>query len=1736
MVRVPPSKSATNRALLLAALTEVPVEIVRPLESDDTAALRALPRGDGRVDRRDGGRACASADRCGDRGTARSSSTPPIRGRPRGFWRPPPPRRPGASCSAVRRGSASGRWASSSRRCARPVRASRIGRGRAVSRSRSRAARSRRRRWWWTPRVRASFSPLCFWPGSPWTAASACAPPEGSRRGLTSRRRSRSSATSAHFVEAGAGFVVRRGAAPAGRYETPGDYSSAVPLAAAVGIAGGAVTLTGLRWPSSDADAGALPVLEQMGVRLVHGPDGLAASAERGASRRRRGRGRRLSRRGSGARGARGPVDGRDVFSGVGHLRLKESDRLAALAELVVAVGAKAAIGDDSLAVIGAARGNPRRGDADRDLPRSPHRHGGRSARAASAGAAHRESRLRREVVPGLLSGPRGPRAPLTVFTSRQYRDRDPEDPSIRPAPRVCPSASRLPPAAHAGSSSWSSSTRRSLPCATSGATEASCSSGGRRSGAGASATAACRGRSRCRSSCRRPRRRRSLPPRGFLLAAGDLGDARWELCLGHGAALACPDARGGRRTGGSRQPRRGAGCAAPRTLRARGARHGARRPRAPRPTPCPRCPRAARGALGGERLPGVPRARPAGGIGRAAALSRALGPGGAHGPRAGTVREGPGAAFGRRAARLRGRGFARRARLGPGPASRSTRGRRGEPASARGSGADGARPSSGLDRRCPGTVGFALAPRFRRGPPEPGRPGGGRSRFRGSCPQPEGPDGWRGALWVPCGTLAASVRFCEWFAGAVAGDPRGALGRAREVLGSPGFAPFVADATGEAPLPARTREAWGATRATVHAEAAAAGDGADDPGGRIEALLAAGRRDAALEEARRWVASAPDARPEAWFSISAHLAAETGESLAPWLAALEAEREIAGGRPVEARARLERIVRGEGVGHGDAAPRPAAPGRGHGAARRRRARFAPRRRVADGASAGARRGDDPGAASRGDRPGAGRRARRRPRAAGRSGSRRHGIGARRAGRDGARARAGPCSGRQVRRGRRASTPRSGRPSSEAATTGSRRAFSPRRRAGCSTAASTRRALVRLEEAIGAAADEPAERAALAIDLAATFYHSGRADRSEAALGRGHRGRGRRRARRSRADLAEQPGRALARPVRVRGRGARDRSARTERAAGKGTGRDCSSRCTSARASALRRGDLSAAARDNAEARGIAEAIGDRLEIGELWLEEGDRCAYEGDRDGARRAWELAAQDPPDRCESDRVARERLAELDWTARATARGSPAEAEALFAGDAFRAAETVVRWCGLRGRARVARPLRDRAAAVLREAGRRGAGRARRRRLGREGRGGRSARAARRRGRPDRRAPRSMPRRALRALGLSRLAVRDDAGRELARLGDAAATASSRGARSRPAPRASRSRSRRARRPRCPRRSRCCSRRCCTARRRMPRRSRLSEGWRALGIVTADAAMEEPYRRLSLFAPQPVTVLVLGESGSGKEAVARAVHRLSPRASGPFVPVNMPAIPAALLESELFGHARGRVHRRRARAPRTARGGRAGERSSSTRSATWPRRSSPSSCARCRSGRSGGSARTAPRPIDVRVVSATSRDLARDVEAGRFREDLFYRLHVARRRGCPPLRERGRDALLLARHFLDALRARVRPRTAAAHARGGGGARGPRVARQRARAPERDGAGRRALRRGRPRRARRCCRSRCGASAGRTSARGRLPRARRRAPPGPDRRRARSARAAIAAGRRGTSASRVRRCST
>jgi transcriptional regulator with PAS, ATPase and Fis domain len=165
----------------------------------------------------------------------------------------------------------------------------------------------------------------------------------------------------------------------------------------------------------------------------------------------------------------------------------------------------------------------------------------------------------------------------------------------------------------------------------------------------------------------------------------------------------------------------------------------------------------------------------------------------------------------------------------------------------------------------------------------------------------------------------------------------------------------------------------------------------------------------------------------------------------------------------------------------------------------------------------------------------------------------------------------------------------------------------------------------------------------------------------------------------------------------------------------------------------------------------------------------------------------------------------------------------------------------------------------------------------------------------------------------------------------------------------------------------------------------------------------------------------TVLVSGESGTGKELVARAIHSLSPRADRPFIPVNCGAIPAELLESEIFGHERGAFPGAigaRAGMVQLANGGtifldEVGEMSPRLQVKLLR-------VLQDREIRPVGGDRTMK--VDVRVLAATNKDLQQEVERGTFREDLFYRLQVIPI-VMPPLRERRSDIPLLAQHFLE-----------------------------------------------------------------------------------------------------------------
>jgi DNA-binding NtrC family response regulator len=200
----------------------------------------------------------------------------------------------------------------------------------------------------------------------------------------------------------------------------------------------------------------------------------------------------------------------------------------------------------------------------------------------------------------------------------------------------------------------------------------------------------------------------------------------------------------------------------------------------------------------------------------------------------------------------------------------------------------------------------------------------------------------------------------------------------------------------------------------------------------------------------------------------------------------------------------------------------------------------------------------------------------------------------------------------------------------------------------------------------------------------------------------------------------------------------------------------------------------------------------------------------------------------------------------------------------------------------------------------------------------------------------------------------------------------------------------------------------------------------------GIVGASAPMRAVAETLKRVAPTGASVLVQGENGTGKELVARAIHAGSPRARRPLVTVNCAAVPEALFESELFGHVRGAFT-----GATDARRGKFQQADGGTlfldEIGEIPLAVQPKLLRALDSGevqRVGGSVEQ----VDVRVIAATNRDLEKEVQASRFRQDLYYRLLVVPVR-VPPLRERPGDAALLARHFLDAAcrRNRIRPKT-------------------------------------------------------------------------------------------------------
>jgi len=188
-------------------------------------------------------------------------------------------------------------------------------------------------------------------------------------------------------------------------------------------------------------------------------------------------------------------------------------------------------------------------------------------------------------------------------------------------------------------------------------------------------------------------------------------------------------------------------------------------------------------------------------------------------------------------------------------------------------------------------------------------------------------------------------------------------------------------------------------------------------------------------------------------------------------------------------------------------------------------------------------------------------------------------------------------------------------------------------------------------------------------------------------------------------------------------------------------------------------------------------------------------------------------------------------------------------------------------------------------------------------------------------------------------------------------------------------------------------------------------------RMLGVSDAIRSVQKQIKKL---APVSTTILVSGESGTGKELVARALHELSPRASMPFITVNCGAIPATLIESELFGHARGAFTD-----AHTAKRGLFAEADGGTlfldEIGELPLPLQVKLLRFLQEGEIRPLGETRSEKVDVRVVAATLRDLSKLVERGEFRADLYFRLNVVMLR-VPPLRERKDDVMLLANAFV------------------------------------------------------------------------------------------------------------------
>src|SRR5438094_2808529 len=194
---------------------------------------------------------------------------------------------------------------------------------------------------------------------------------------------------------------------------------------------------------------------------------------------------------------------------------------------------------------------------------------------------------------------------------------------------------------------------------------------------------------------------------------------------------------------------------------------------------------------------------------------------------------------------------------------------------------------------------------------------------------------------------------------------------------------------------------------------------------------------------------------------------------------------------------------------------------------------------------------------------------------------------------------------------------------------------------------------------------------------------------------------------------------------------------------------------------------------------------------------------------------------------------------------------------------------------------------------------------------------------------------------------------------------------------------------------------------------------AEEWEGIPLVGRSAAMQEIYRLLARLMQTDLTVMITGESGTGKELVARALHDYGKRRTGPFVAINMAAIPRDLIESELFGHAKGAFT-----GANTRSSGRFEQAEGGTlfldEIGDMPMEAQTRLLRVLQQGEYTTVGGRTPIKADVRIIAATNKDLRILIQQGLFREDLFFRLNVVPLR-LPPLRERTEDVPDLIRHF-------------------------------------------------------------------------------------------------------------------